>query len=161
MMATPPPSDQDEGVWQARAKAFLVEHTELVSRIVNELVTNGRSEYSTGNSSGRGSSFTIDFEIRRGPLPLRSHYHARTPHGTIAGSSGSEWRLLSETDLAQPYSSHDLYVATRLAQMGRTLGQTKPGKPANNSRCYCGSGKKYKQCHGAGSHSGAEQSQSV
>ena len=29
---------------------------------------------------------------------------------------------------------------------------TKPGEPAQNSRCYCGSGKKYKQCHGAGSH---------
>ena len=78
MMATPPPSDQDEGVWQARAKAFLVEHTELVSRIVNELVTNGRSEYSTGNSSGRGSSFTIDFEI--GAVLFRSDLitmHAR------------------------------------------------------------------------------------
>lgn len=26
---------------------------------------------------------------------------------------------------------------------------TRPGEPAGNGRCYCGSGKKYKQCHGA------------
>jgi hypothetical protein len=36
---------------------------------------------------------------------------------------------------------------------------TNPGEPAKNSRCSCGSGKKYKQCHGAGSVSEAAEPQ--
>jgi len=36
---------------------------------------------------------------------------------------------------------------------------TKPGEPAKNGRCYCGSGKKYKQCHGAGSDRDATETQ--
>ncbi|WP_438871181.1 SEC-C metal-binding domain-containing protein [Paractinoplanes tereljensis] len=31
----------------------------------------------------------------------------------------------------------------------RASGQAESGGPSRNAPCYCGSGKKYKRCHGA------------
>ncbi len=89
----------------------------------------------------------------RGATPTRGANGNRSGNGSAGtGSGGNGGSAGGATAAAKPATRPAAGPASRTATGGRQVatGQvTGGGTPSRNAPCYCGSGKKYKRCHGA------------
>jgi hypothetical protein len=88
--------------------------------------------------------------------------------GAEAAEVGDALAHLAALDIADEHDDFEAHsdIIERLEQLGRTLGPTttvgsvgsalgrahaRSRRPGCNDPCFCGSGRKYKHCHGASS----------
>lgn len=140
------------------------DHRETIAKIVDEALEDHRRLGRARPFSSYGEhAFTL---FTWSPLVPRDAASALSFTRDVVGQSGEDGRLLIEIECDEDGAIADVHWATvglaglstweaeRHREAGRRLAQRRVelararGKIGVNSQCPCGSGKKYKRCHG-------------
>jgi tetratricopeptide (TPR) repeat protein len=113
-----------------------------------------------------GTRARLDASLGRWPQDLWVRIHAGDALSVLGDADGAEAHFLAALDIAKEDDDFEARsdICERLERLGRAAGPTttvrpvgaaprggraRRTRPGRNDPCFCGSGRKYKHCHGA------------